>query len=100
MSHGRIATASSKAHMLTLSLGTHEHCTSRCMLWNAWLAEALLRSVTTDRSRTTLRKGMVCHHGDMSCDDHISRGGGWVVFGNVCLPVDRQGLGLDRGRTG
>ena len=102
MSHGRKAMVSEsiKALMLTPSLGTHEHCTSRCMLRDAWLAEAILRSVTTDRNRTALRKGMVCHHGDMSCNDHFSRGGGWVVFGDVCLPTDREGMGLDWRRTG
>ena len=81
-------------------LGTHKYCTSRCVLRNACLAEALLRSVTTNRSRTALRKGMVCHHGDMSCNDHLSGGGGWLVFGHVCLPVDREGVGLDWGGTG
>ena len=85
---------------LTPSLGTHEHCTSRSMFWNAWLAETLLRSFATDRSRTALRKGMVCHHGDMSGNDHLSRGGGWLVFGHVCLPIDREGVGLYWGGKG
>ena len=97
---GELSYLAIKFLTLTPSLGTHEHCTSRSMFWNAWLAETLLRSVATDRSRTALRKGMVCHHGNMSCYDHFSRGGGWLVFGHVYLPVDREGVGLDWGGTG
>ena len=89
---------SSHAHVIIS--GTYEYSTPRRMLWNAWIAEALLRPITSDRSRTALRKGMVCHHGNMSCNDHISRGGGRLVFGHVCLPVDRQGVGLDWRGTG
>ena len=102
MSHGRIygLYLRHNSHAHDIISGTHEYSTPRCMLWNAWLAEALLRSVTSNRSRTALRKGMVCHHGNMSCNDHISRGGGRLVFGHVCLPVDREGVGLDWRRTG
>ena len=88
------------SHAQVIFSGSHEYSTSRCVLWNARLAEALLRSITSNRSRAALRKGMVCHHGNMSCNDHIPRGGGRLVFGHVCLPVDREGVGLDWRGTG